>query len=108
MEAFLLFKRLEAQREKKKKKSRSKWVYGANWVLTTFLDCCCSKLPHKRHVAGWYISVNTYRSANRAGSSVPQRRSLGGAHFSFYHGAMSNYSCTDRSVSAVGEEKGLL
>lgn len=43
-----------------------------------------------------------------AGSSVPQRRSLGGAHFSFYHGAMSNYSCTDRSVSAVGEEKGLL
>lgn len=65
MEAFLLFKRLEAPREKKKKKSRSKWVYSANWVLTTFLDCCCSKLPHKRHVAGWYISVNTYRSAKR-------------------------------------------
>ena len=66
MKAFLLFKRFRnSERGKKKKKSRSKWVYGANWVLTTFLDCCCSKLPHKCHIAGWYISAHTYRSAKR-------------------------------------------
>lgn len=42
-----------------RKKSRSKCFYQTKWVLTTFLDCYCSKLSYKCHTAEWYISAYT-------------------------------------------------
>lgn len=48
---------------RRRKKSRFKRFYGVKWVLTMFLDCCCSKRPHKCQVAEWYISVHKYHTS---------------------------------------------
>lgn len=50
-------------RSTEREKCKSKSFYRTNWVLTVFLDCCCSKPSHKCHMAEWYISVHKYHTS---------------------------------------------